>query len=123
MFNNSWNTNHINFWEIPLELNSEGFSNFQIELLSKIKYLLSTNSIKYTEEISEHLDLNENNKFVKLVTITLSDFEKSELWIYHDMAEYDLINNHHIFEEWGYLNPVELEETYLKNVKKILMLE
>jgi len=33
------------------------------------------------------------------------------------MAEYDLMNTHHIFEEWGYLKPDDLKETLLNSMK------
>ncbi|MBS4040308.1 MAG: hypothetical protein KGZ81_06875 [Flavobacteriales bacterium] len=120
MFNRSWNRNHEEFWKTSLELNSEGLSNFQSELLDKIKELLNSNSIKFIENKSEHYDLDNSDRIVKMVNIILNDFPESQFWIYNDMAEYELNKIHHIYEEWGYLTPVELQEWYIKNVREIL---
>jgi hypothetical protein len=120
MFNRSWNRNHEEFWKTPLELNSEGLSNFQSELLDKIKELLNSNSIKFIENKSEHYDLDNSDRIVKMVNIILNDFPESQFWIYNDMAEYKLNKIHHIYEEWGYLSPFELQEWYIKNVREIL---
>lgn len=78
MFNRSWNRNHEEFWKTSLELNSEGLSNFQSELLDKIKELLNSNSIKFIENKSEHYDLDNSDRIVKMVNIILNDFPESQ---------------------------------------------
>ena len=120
IFKSSWNTEHKKFWKISLELNNEGFSNFQTELNNKITQLLNTNSIKFTENITEHADVNDNSKKVKLIELSLNDFTESKLWIYHDMAEYDINKKHHIYEEWGYLKPEELQKVFVENMCDVL---
>ena len=123
MFNRNWNRNHEESQKTPLELNSEGFSNFQAELLNKIKELLHSNSIKFTVENTEHIDLNNSDRKVKMITIHLNDLPESQIWIYNDMAEYEINKIHHIYEEWGYLTPVELQEKYIENIKEILKIK
>ena len=120
MFKNKWNENHRSYWNPQLELKSDGFSSFQSELIKQVKDLLNSSFIKYTENVSQHTDLNDKDKVVKMVTLTLTDFLESSLWIYHDMAEYNLNKSHHIYEEWGYLSPVELQEKYIESVIHIL---
>lgn len=121
MFNNKWNKDHILFWKIPLELNSDGFTGFQTGLTNAVKTLLESNQINYTEEIEEVIDsLSDDYENVKLVTLTLTDHNDSKLWIYHDMAEYDINKKHHIFEEWGYLSPTDLQERYIKKLSEVL---
>lgn len=120
IFKSSWNTEHKKLWKISLELTNEGFSNFQTELNNKIKQLLNTNSIKFTENITDHTDLNDNSKKVKLIELSLNNFTESKLWIYHDMAEFDINKKHHIYEEWGYLKPEELQKIFVENICDIL---
>ena len=120
MFNNKWKENHLSYWNPQLELKSDGFSGFQSELIKQVKDLLNSNSIKYIENVSQHRDLDDKDRVVKMVTLTLTDFLESSLWIYHDMAEYDLNKSHHIYEEWGYLSPIELQDKYIKSIIHIL---
>ncbi len=123
MFNNKWNKNHIALWKIPLEINANGFSNFQSNLLNVTKNFLESNEIKYSEEITTHIDNVDENKIVKLITLTLTDFLNSKLWIYHDMADYDINKKHHIFEEWGYLSPIDLQEKFIENLHIVLKIK
>ncbi|ESU19857.1 hypothetical protein FEDK69T_31140 [Flavobacterium enshiense DK69] len=55
-----------------------------------------------------------------MITLSLNDYPESKIWIYHDMAEYDLNKIHHIYEEWGYLNPNDLKERFLNSIREIL---
>ncbi|WP_417940370.1 hypothetical protein [Flavobacterium sp. RS13.1] len=123
MFNRNWNRNHEESWKTPLELNNEGLSNFQAELLKKIKELLYSNSIKFIVKNTEHIDLNNSDRKVKMITILLTDLKESQIWIYNDMAEYEINKIHHIYEEWGYLTPIELQEKYIKNIREILKIK
>lgn len=117
----NWNADHILNWEKYLELNDSGFSNFQNELFSKLKILLADFSIPFETEITEHLDLNDKNKIVKMITLTLG--ENSKFWIYHDMADLEIKNQHEIYEEWGYLKPEDLINKYLKSAEELLKLK
>ena len=121
MFNSNWNKDHKAFWKSALELNDEGLSNFQNELINEVKVLLNSNSIKYLEKTSKHFDLNDNEKIVKMITLSLIEYSESKIWIYNDMAEYDINKIHHIYEEWGYLTPNELQEKFLSGIRKILI--
>ena len=118
--NKKWNIEHEQFWKSELEMNNDGLSNFQYGLLNEIKYILDSNSITYKEENSKHIDINDDSKIVKMITITLNQPKESKFWIYHDMAEYELDNIHHIYEEWGYLKPNDLKERFLKTAREIL---
>ena len=88
--------------------------------MKELKNLFVSNSIQYVEEVSEHTDLVDLNKIVKMITLSLKDYSESQLWIYHDMAEYNVIKKHAIFEEWGYISPEELQEKYIKSLREIL---
>ena len=121
MFNSNWNKDHKAFWKSALELNDEGLSNFQNELINEVKVLLNSNSIKYLEKTSKHFDLNDNEKIVKMITLSLIEYSESKIWIYNGMAEYDINKIHHIYEEWGYLTPNELQEKFLSGIRKILI--
>ncbi|UJF29355.1 hypothetical protein L0B70_10990 [Kaistella sp. 97-N-M2] len=88
--------------------------------MKEIKNLFDSNSIQYVEEVSEHTDLADLNKIVKMITLSLEDYSESQLWIYHDMAEYNIIKKHAIFEEWGYISPAELQVKYIKSLRDIL---
>lgn len=118
--NKKWNIEHEQFWKSELEMNNDGVSNFQYRLLNEIKYILDSNSITYKEENSKHIDINDDSKIVKMITITLNQPKESKFWIYHDMAEYELDNIHHLYEEWGYLKPNDLKERFLKTAREIL---
>lgn len=123
MFNNKWNKNHIASWKIPLEINGDGFSNFQSSFLSEVKSFFESNEIKYSEEITTHIDNIKDNKTVKLITLSLTDFSNSELWIYHDMADYNINEKHRIFEEWGYLSPNEMQEKFIESLHNDLKIK
>ena len=125
IFNSSkrkeWNENHIIHWEKSLELDDSGFSFFQNELLSKLEKVLIDCGIEYVTEIAEHKDLNDKNRIVKMITLILD--ENSKFWIYHDMADFNIKNEHQIYEEWGYLKPEDLINRYLKSTKELLKLK
>lgn len=116
-----WNINHIHFWKEYLDLNNEGFSSFQNELFGEIKKVLNDYNISFVGEVTEHQDLNDKNRVVKMITLILDD--NSKFWIYHDMAEFDLRNEHEIYEKWGYLKPQNLMDRYLESMKKFLKLD
>jgi hypothetical protein len=116
----NWNKKHDENWKTQLELNSEGFSNFQVVLIEKVKETLNLNSISFSEEISIHNDLNNYDREVKMITLNLNDFSESKIWIYHDMAEYEINKIHHVYEEHGYLTPEELQEEFLKSMSEII---
>jgi|TARA_B110000211_G_C13852463_1_gene452822 inhibitor of KinA sporulation pathway (predicted exonuclease) len=116
-----WNGNHILYWRKPLELNNFGFSVFQNKLLNEIEIVLKDSGISYETEITEHKDLEDKNRIVKMIKLTLN--EKSKFWIYHNMAELDLKGKHEIYEEWGYLKPEDLIKKYLKSTKELLKLK
>ena len=113
-----WNKKHISFWKDSLMIQPDGYTLFQTNLLNKIKEIFDSNSIDYKISVSNHPDLNNPDITVKMVTVNFN--ETSKLWIYHDMAEYDISEIHHIYEEWGYLKPSDLNDEYLKSVKTIL---
>jgi len=123
MFNNKWNKNHIALWKIPLQINADSFSNFQLSLLNEVKNLLESNGIKYYEETTTHFDNIGDNEVVKLTTLTLTDSINSKLWIYHDIADYDINKKHQIFEEWGYLSPNELQEKFVESLQVVLKIK
>ncbi len=116
-----WNKNHIHFWKEYIDLNNEGFSSFQNELFGEIKKVLNDYNISFVGEVTEHQDLNDKNRVVKMITLILDD--NSKFWIYHDMAEFDLRNEHEIYEKWGYLKPQNLMDRYLESMKKFLKLD
>ena len=116
-----WNENHILNWEKSLKLNDSGFSVFQKELVFELECVLADCGIKYETEITEHTDLNDKNRIVKMITLT-SD-ENYKFWIYHDMAELEIKKQHEIYEEWGYLKPEDLINEYLKSTKELLKLK
>lgn len=113
-----WNENHILNWTKPLELNDSGFSGFQSELVYKLKNVLADFGISFEIEISEHDDLNDESRIVKMITLTSDG--NSKFWIYNDMAELEIEKKHEIYEEWGYLKPEDLISEYIKSVKKLL---
>ena len=120
MFNRNWNRNHEEFWKSSLELNKDGLSYFQAELTEKIKKVLNSLSITFKEKITEHSDINNRDRIVKMITITFLENPKSKLWVYNDMAEYEINQIHHIFEEWGYLSPTELQKRFLTELNETL---
>lgn len=116
-----WRKKHILYWRKYLELNEDGYSLFQTELLDKLENVLTDFRISYVIEITEHKDLNDGNRIVKMIMLTLD--EDCKFWIYHDMAEFDLRNEHEIYEEWGYLKPQDLMDKYIESMKKQLKIE
>lgn len=116
--NREWRENHILYWKKPLELDISGFSYFQIELREKLEKILNNHSILFAIEITEHADLNDRNRAVKMITLILDG--NSKFWIYRDMAELSINNEHQIYEEWGYLKPEDLIKRYLNSTKKLL---
>lgn len=112
-----WNSEHIEYWKDELKLDNEGFSRFQSDLASRVKSELTDLQIEFTAETTSHQSLAEKNLTVKMITLTLISLTNSKVWIYHDMAEYDLMNTHHIFEEWGYLKPDDLRDTFINSMK------
>jgi hypothetical protein len=112
-----WNKEHIESWKDELKLKGDGYSKFQSDLASKVKSELSDLEIEFSTITTEHESLTDKNAMVKMITITLNNLTDCKIWIYHDMAEYDLMNTHHIFEEWGYLKPDDLKETLLNSMK------
>lgn len=118
--NREWIKNHILYWIKSLELDDYGFSFFQIELRNKLEKILNDNAISFTTEITDHADLNDRNRAVKIICLTLN--ESSIFWIYHDMADFMINNEIEIYEEWGYLKPEDLIEKYLESSKRLLKL-
>jgi len=116
----SSNKRHDENWKTQLELNSDGFSNFQVELIEKVKEILNSNSIRFSEEISENQDLDNYDRKVKMVTLILNDFQESKIWIYHNMSDYEINKIHHVYEEYGYETPEELHKEFVKNISKII---
>ena len=116
-----WNENHILNWKNSLELNDSGFSVFQKELVSKLESVLADCGISYETEIMGHTDLSDENRIVKMITLTSDG--NSKFWIYHDMAELKIKKQHEIYEEWGYLKPEDLINDYLKSTKELLKLK
>jgi hypothetical protein len=118
----NWNKDHIEFWKDDLIIKDNGFSSFQSTLFSQTKEILDSISISFQEIITKYIDdLNEEDKEVKLITLKLDN--GSEVWIYNDMAEYDISGLHHIYEEWGYLKPKDLQLNFLNSIKEILKLK
>ena len=113
-----WNKNHISHWKKELILNDSGYSLFQNKLLEKLENVLTDFGISYVTEITEHKDLEDGNRIVKMITLTLD--ENSKFWIYHDMGEFDLKKEHQIYEEWGYLKPSDLINKYIKSTTELL---
>ena len=113
-----WNENHILNWKKYLELNDSGFSIFQKELVSKLETVLTNCGISYEIEITEHTDLNDENRIVKMITLTSN--QNSKFWIYNDMAELEVKKKHEIYEEWGYLKPEDLINKYIKSARELL---
>ena len=116
-----WNKNHILYWGKSLELDDSGFSVFQNELIGKLKQVLNDNNISFVSEVTEHSDLNDKNKIVKMILLTLD--ENSKFWVYHDMADFIIKNESQIYEEWGYLKPEDLINEYLKSAKELLKIK
>lgn len=113
-----WNENHILYWKKYLELNDAGFSIFQNELFSKLENVLTDCGESYETEITEHDDLNSENRIVKMIQLTLN--KNSKFWIYHDMADFMIENESQVYEKWGYLKPEDLINEYLKSTKELL---
>lgn len=118
-----WIAEHIELWKDELKLDNEGYSKFQLFLFTKVKTELTEQNIDFTLETTEHPSLDNEDITVKLITLTLSNLKDSKIWIYHDMAEYDIKGTHHIYEEWGYLKPAELQDKFTKSFKDILKLK
>lgn len=114
-----WNKNHIFHWKKEFILNDFGFSLFQNELFEELKSVLIDFEISYETDISKNKDLDEENRIVKMITMTLD--ENSKLWIYHDMAELDIKKKHQIYEKWGYLKPSDLINEYIESIKELLI--
>lgn len=113
-----WNENHISYWKKELILNDSGYSFFQNKLFKKLENILTDFGISFVTKITEHKDLEDENKIVKMITLTLD--ENSKFWIYHDMAEFDFKKKHQIYEEWGYLKPNDLINEYIKSILELL---
>ena len=113
-----WNENHIFHWKKYLELDDSGFSLFQNELVSKLKSILKVCGNSYETEITEHYDLNDADRIVKMIKLTLD--ENSKFWIYHNMADFTIESENQVYEEWGYLKPEDLINEYLKSAKELL---
>ena len=112
-----WNTEHIEYWNDELKLDNDGYSKFQLILFTKVKTALTDQNLCFTSEITEHSHLDNKDTALKMITLTLGNLNDSKIWIYHDMAEYDLMNTHHIFEEWGYLKPDDLRDRFIYLMK------
>jgi len=112
-----WNAEHIEYWKDELILDNDGYSKFQLILFTKVKTELNDLNLGFTSEITEHPSLDNKDTTVKMITLTLCNLNDSKIWIYHDMAEYDLMNTHHIFEKWGYLKPVDLRDQFINLIK------
>ena len=123
MFNTKWNENHQLNWNSELEFKKDGYSGFQLQFMIELKILFDLNSIEYVEKVSENIDLLDSNKVVKMIVLTLKDYSESQIWIYHDMAEYDITKKHAIFEEWGYISPVELREKFINSLREVLKIK
>jgi hypothetical protein len=113
-----WNENHKLNWKSSLKYDKSGFSIFQNELLGKLENVLENFGISSVKEITEHKSLDNENIIVKMITLTLD--ENSKFWIYHDMAELDLVKEHQIYEEWGYLKPEDLINEFIKSTMKLI---
>lgn len=120
--NKQWNKNHILNWKSHLETDKKGFTLFQKKMFDKLKQELMDNSISFSKEITEHKDLNDENRIVKMITLTLDKYQKSKFWIYHDMVDFIINNKSQIFEEWEYLNPEDLIFECLKSTRELLKL-
>ena len=112
-----WNKEHVEYWKDNLKLKDDGYSKFQSDLVSRVESELSDLKIEFSIETTSHESLFDKNLIVKMITLTLNNLSDSKIWIYHDMAEYDLLNTHHIFEEWGYLKPDDLSDTFINSIK------
>ena len=120
MFDNNWNQKHKKLWESSLEINNEGLSYFQVNLTELINIILNTFSLKYEVEITEHIENNSNNKTFKMLTFKFLEKADSKIWVYNNMADFEIDGKHCVFEEWGYLSPKELETQFIRNLKNIL---
>jgi len=112
-----WNAEHIEYWKDELKLKDDGYSQFQSDLASIVKSELIDLKIEFSSVTTNHESISDKDVTVKMITLTLNNLTDSKIWIYHDMAEYDLMNTHHIFEEWGYLKPDDLKETFVSSMK------
>ena len=112
-----WNKEHIEYWKDDLKLKDDGHSKFQSDLASRAKFELTDLKIEFSTETTNHESLSDKSVTVKMITFTLNNLTDSKIWIYHDMAEYDLMETHHIFEEWGYLKPDDLSDTFISSMK------
>jgi hypothetical protein len=113
-----WNKEHIEYWKDELKLRADGYSKFQSDLFSLVKSELTDLKIEFSTETTNHESLSNRSITVKMITLTLNSLTASKIWIYHDMAEYDLMQTHHIFEEWGYLKPDDLSDAFISSMKK-----
>lgn len=116
--NKQWNKNHTLYWKESLELNDSGFTVFQNKLFVVLEILLKEKAITYTTEITRHEELDPRSRIVKMILITID--EHSKFWIYHDMADFIILNKHQVYERWDYLQPDDLIHEYIKSAKEVL---
>lgn len=112
-----WNKDHIEYWTDKKKLRTDRYSKFQSDLFSRVKSELTSLKIEFSTETTNHESLSNNCVTVKMITLVLNNLIDSKIWIYHDMAEYDLMETHHTFEEWGYLKPDDLSDAFISSMK------
>lgn len=117
-----WSDEHKKNWKEHLENSEDGLSIFQTKIENQVKSLLNDYSLTAKRKITKHLDLDDKTKEVKLISLRINELNSSEIWIYHDQAEYDIDGTHHTFEGTGYLKPIELELNFLDNLKEKIKL-
>jgi hypothetical protein len=116
----NWNKRHTEYWKESLQFDQNRLSFFQVELVDKLREQLNNCSLQYSIKITDFKDFDKEKKEVKLVTMTIDKWPGSKLWIYNNMADFEIDKNHQVFEEWGYLKPNDLMDKYLESLNELL---
>ena len=66
--------------------------------------LLTESEIKFKMESQIYARENENPPQAIMLIYNLEATE-DKVWIYHDMADFQINNEHQVFEKWGYKSP------------------
>jgi hypothetical protein len=111
---NKWNAVHNEFWKIELEQDEAGCSIFQRDCVSRVEFTLNGHEILYSiEKIELKYELDKKG-IATLISFRFAKDGDSKIWVYNDMAEFDISGTHKIFEEWGFLKPSDLKEEFIE---------